>query len=65
MVVVHVNVRNIALIAREHSRFLFNWSLGTHIMGGSAIEVIAGPLEEVLLGEDVACLGVIDIKFGV
>lgn len=74
VVVVDPETGNVALVSREDSGLSGDGSLkmswkggsyfGRHIVGGGAVEVLLGPLEEVLLLVDFPGFGVGNIEFG-
>lgn len=64
VVVVHADARHVALVSGEHSSFLFNGSLGSHVVCGGTVEVLGRPLEEFVFSEDLARLRIGMLKLG-
>lgn len=63
-VVVNSNAGNVTLVAGNNSRLLSGRNLGRHVVGGGSVEVILGPLEELVLGVELADLVVAHGKLG-
>lgn len=64
MVIVLRNLGAVSLISRNHSRLLFHGDLLAHIIARSAVEVVVGPLEELLFVVGAASLLVGHGEFG-
>jgi len=63
-VVVNGDTGYVALVAGDNSGLLSGRDLGTHVVGGGSVEIVLGPLEELVLGVELANLVVAHVELG-